>query len=288
MTEAPWISVNELGFFHGVQKVLTEISLEFRAGRHYILAGPNGAGKSTLLDLLANLKKAAEGGIMVRGRPMSDYRPIELARILALAPQDFRLNFSFTVREVVAMGRRPYLGRWGRLGPGDHQAVDEALWALNLEELAHKSVTALSGGERQRVVAARAIAQTTPVILLDEPTSGLDVAHALALMELAKSKAEEGALVITVTHDLNLAATFGHQFVFLKNGRLVAADHTEKAFTADILSEVYDAEAKVAPEDFTGGLAASFRLADNHALRGGRSPVSNKLGAGPGQLRNGK
>lgn len=288
MTEAPWISVNELGFFHGVQKVLTEISLEFRAGRHYILAGPNGAGKSTLLDLLANLKKAAEGGIMVRGRPMSDYRPIELARILALAPQDFRLNFSFTVREVVAMGRRPYLGRWGRLGPGDHQAVDEALWALNLEELAHKSVTALSGGERQRVVAARAIAQTTPVILLDEPTSGLDVAHALALMELAKSKAEEGALVITVTHDLNLAATFGHQFVFLKNGRLVAADHTEKAFTADILSEVYDAEAKVAPEDFTGGLAASFRLADNHALRGGRSPVSNKLGAGPDQLRNEK
>lgn len=260
MIDAAWISVDKLSFFHGTQKVLSEISLEFQAGRHYILAGPNGAGKSTLLDLLANLKKAAGGGIMVQGRPMSDYKPIELARTLALAPQDFRLNFSFTVREVVAMGRRPYLGRWGRLSPEDHQAVDEAIAALNLEELAHKSVTALSGGERQRVVAARAMAQTTPVILLDEPTSGLDVAHALALMELARNKAEEGSLVITVTHDLNLAATFGHQFIFLKNGRLVAADSTEKAFTAAILSEVYEAEAKVISEDFTGGLSASFRL----------------------------
>ena len=240
--------------------MLADVQLDFFSGRHYILAGPNGAGKSTLLDLLANLKKPAEGSIIVKSRPMNDYAPLELARILALAPQDFRLNFSFSVREVVAMGRRPYLGRWGRLGPRDHQAVDQAIAALNLDHLAQKPVTALSGGERQRVVAARAIAQETPVILFDEPTSGLDIAHALALMELAEKKAKEGSLVITVTHDLNLAAAFGHQFVFLKNGRLVAADSTEKAFTAAILSEVYEAEAKVAPENFTGGLAASFRL----------------------------
>lgn len=260
MTERPWIEVQNLGFFHGAQKVLSEICLDFRPGRHYILAGPNGAGKSTLLDLLANLKKGASGGIIVRDRPINNYSPLELAKTLALAPQDFRLNFAFTVREVVAMGRRPYLGRWGRLGPEDHQAVDQAIAALNLEGLAGKAVTALSGGERQRVVAARAMAQATPIILLDEPTSGLDVAHALALMTLARRKAEEGALVITVTHDLNLAAAFGHQFVFLKKGCLVASDTTEKAFTAGILSEVYEAEAQVAEDKFAGGLAASFRL----------------------------
>ncbi len=256
----PWVVTSGLTFRHGAQEVLSAVDLEFHPGRHYILAGPNGAGKSTLLDLLANLKKPAGGGIMVRGRPMTGYTPLALARTLALAPQDFRLNFAFTVREVVSMGRRPYLGRWGRLGPEDHQAVDRALSAVNLEELAHKAVTALSGGERQRVVAARALAQETPILLLDEPTSGLDVAHGLALMELARRRAEAGDLVITVTHDLNLAGASGHEFVFLKKGRLVAAGPTARTFTGDILAEVYDAEAQVVPDDFAGGPAASFRL----------------------------
>jgi len=258
--DGPWISTRGLSFSHGPQVVLEGIDLDFYPGRHYILAGPNGAGKSTLLDLLANLKKPAEGGIMVKGRPMAEYAPLELARTLALAPQDFRLNFSFSIREVVAMGRRPYLGRWGRLGSDDYQVVDAAIASLNLEGLAHKPVTALSGGERQRVVAARALAQATPIILLDEPTAGLDIAHGLALMDLAQRKAEEGALVITVTHDLNLAAAFGHEFVFLKKGVLLAAGPTNRTFTNEVLKSVYDAEARVAPDDFAGGLAASFRL----------------------------
>ena len=258
--DGPWIATQDLGFSHGPQSVLSGVDIDFFPGRHYILAGPNGAGKSTLLDLLANLKKPAEGGIMVMGRPMNDYAPLELARTLALAPQDFRLNFSFSVREVVAMGRRPYLGRWGRLSVEDYEVVDAAIAALNLADLSHKSVTALSGGERQRVVAARTLAQATPIILLDEPTAGLDIAHGLALMDLARRKAEEGALVITVTHDLNLAATFGHEFVFLKKGALVAAGPTDRAFTAEVLQSVYDAEARVALDDFAGGLAASFRL----------------------------
>lgn len=257
---APWLTVSNLGFFHGAQEVLSGVELEFLPSRHYILAGPNGAGKSTLLDLLANLKKPASGGIMVRGRPMNDFSPLDLARALALAPQDFRLNFSFTVREVVAMGRRPYLGRWGRLTANDYAAVDRAIEAVDLGALVHKSVTALSGGERQRVVAARALAQETPILLLDEPTSGLDVAHGLALMDLARRRAEAGTLVITVTHDLNLAAPFAHEFVFLKKGRLVAAGDTENTFTGEILGMVYETGARVARNDFAGGPAASFRL----------------------------
>lgn len=196
---------------------------------------------------------------MVWDRRLEDYQPLGLAQTLALAPQAFRFNFSFTVREVVAMGRRPYLGRWGRLGPEDQAAVDRALDALSLEGLANKAVTALSGGERQRVVAARALAQETPILLLDEPTAGLDIAHALDLMALARRLAEAGRLVITVTHDLNLAAAQGHEFVFLKHGRLVAAGPPERAFTEPILAEVYEAEARVRPDDFAGGLAASFR-----------------------------
>ncbi len=256
-----WLKAENLTFYHGSQAAVENVSLDFKPGKHYILAGPNGAGKSTLFDLLAHLKKPAQGSISAFGQNLADYHPMELARKLALAPQDFRLNFSFTVREVVAMGRRPYLGRLGRLSPTDLDIVEKAIAALDLQKLAHKAVTALSGGERQRVILARTLAQTTPIILLDEPSSGLDIAHALVLMNLAKQKAEEGSLVITVTHDLNLAATFGHQIVFLKKGKLLAAGPTTEVFTDSILKEVYEAEAKVVPDDFSGGLAAFFRLA---------------------------
>jgi iron complex transport system ATP-binding protein len=235
------------------------VSLDFYGGRHYILAGPNGAGKSTLLDLLANLKKSAEGGIMLRGRPLGDYAAPALARLLALAPQDCIYNFAFTVREVASMGRRPYLGRWGRLTGRDWARVDEALAWLDLTGLAGQPVTALSGGEKKRVGLARVLAQATDIILLDEPTAGLDVAHALTVMDLARRRAEAGALVITVTHDLNLGAAFGHEFIFLKNGRMAAAGPVEGTFTAPILTEVYEAEAAVTRDKFTGGLSASFR-----------------------------
>jgi iron complex transport system ATP-binding protein len=259
----PWLVLRHLDFRYGPREVLREINLDFHSGRHYILAGPNGAGKSTLLDLLANLKNVAAGGIMLRGRPLGAHPAPALARLLALAPQDDAYNFAFTVREVAAMGRRPYLGRWGRLTGGDLAAVDQALDWLDLTGLAEQSVTALSGGEKKRVALARVLAQATQIILLDEPTAGLDVAHALTVMGLARRRAEAGALVITVTHDLNLGAAFGHEFVFLKNGRVAAAGPVERTFTAPILAAVYEAEAAVTRDEFTGGLAASFRASSD-------------------------
>ena len=257
--ERSWLTLRGLGFRYGPREILGEVSLNFHGGRHYILAGPNGAGKSTLLDLLANLKKPAEGGIMLEDRPLDAYGAPALAKLLALAPQDCAYNFAFTVREVASMGRRPYLGRWGRLTGRDWDAVDQALAWLDLTGLAERPVTALSGGEKRRAGLARVLAQATEIILLDEPTAGLDVAHALTVMGLARRRAEAGALVITVTHDLNLGAAFGHEFVFLKKGRVAAAGPVGPTFTAPILTEVYEAEAAVTHDGFTGGLSASFR-----------------------------
>jgi iron complex transport system ATP-binding protein len=169
------------------------------------------------------------------------------------------MNFAFTVREVAAMGRRPYLGRWGRLTDRDQAVVDQTLARLGLTDLAGQAVTALSGGEKRRVILARALAQETDILLLDEPTAGLDVAQALAVMALARRKAEGGALVVTVTHDLNLGAVFGHEFVFLKNGRVTAAGPVNQTFTGPVLAGIYEAEAAVTSDPFTGGLTASFR-----------------------------
>lgn len=259
-SDTPWIAAKGLGFAYGARNVLEGVDLDLRPGRHYIVAGPNGAGKSTLLDLLANLKRPAGGTLSIMGRPVGAYEPGGLARTLALAPQEYRLDFSFTVREVVAMGRRPFLGRWGVMDEEDHRIVDAALADLRLGELAGRTVTALSGGERRRCVVARALAQTTPVVLLDEPAAGLDIAQAMSLMAVARELAERGRLVVTVGHDLNLAAMFGHEIIFLRDGRLVAQGPVGDVFTGENISTIYDTPARVRRDDFSGALSVSFRV----------------------------
>lgn len=267
MTDRPapddaWLRARDLDFFHGRQRVLRKVNLDLRPGRHYVVAGPNGAGKSTLLDLLANLKNSAGGELLVMGRKPADYGPGGMARILALAPQEYQLNFAFSIEEVVSMGRRPYLDRWGRLDEEDLRCVAEAVAAMGLAGIAHKAVTRLSGGERRRCVVARALAQATPILLLDEPSSGLDIGHALAVMALARRLAEEGKLVVTVSHDLNLAAVFAHEIVFLKEGAVAAAGPVAEVFADAVLERVYETEARVRRDDFAGGLAVSFRVVD--------------------------
>lgn len=257
--EEPLLSVRGVGFSHGALPALQNVSFDLRPGRHYIVAGPNGAGKSTLLDILANLKRPRTGAVRIAGRPLGLYAHGRLARLLALAPQEFQLDFSFSIREIVAMGRRPYLERWGRLGDDDEQIVAQAIDAMHLGHIAGKSVMALSGGEKRRCIVARALAQTTPVLLLDEPSSGLDIAQSLSVMALARSMAESGVLVITVSHDLNLAARYGHEFIFLKNGQLEAIGPTKSVFTDETLSRLYETDAKVSRDAFTGAPAVSFR-----------------------------
>jgi iron complex transport system ATP-binding protein len=238
---------------------LEDFSLDFFAGRHYVIAGPNGAGKSTILDLLSRLKEPSAGKIEVFGRNVKKYQAGEYARLLALAPQSFAFNFSFTVREIVSLGRRPYLGRWGRLSKEDDLIVDRAISFLNLGRLENKLVTALSGGETQRVVLARTLAQSTPIVLLDEPTASLDVAQAIDLMERVRVLASQGVLVVTVTHDLHLAAIYADHVAFLRGGRLVAAGALAETMTAPILREVFEADARVEEDAFTGGLRLSFK-----------------------------
>jgi iron complex transport system ATP-binding protein len=211
------------------------------------------------LDLISRLKNPLRGKITVFKRDAGSFQSLEYSRLLSLAPQNFQFNFSFTVREIVSLGRRPYLGRLGRLSPEDVEAVDRAIEFLNLSHLASKLVTALSGGEAQRVVLARTLAQSTPIVLLDEPTASLDVAQALDLMERIRILSQRGTLIITVTHDLHLAAVYADEMVFLKGGRLVAAGSLSETFTSDRLKEVFEAEARVSPDEFTGGLSISFR-----------------------------
>lgn len=258
---APMLTARGLNFSRGSRRVLRDVNFALYPGRHYVVAGPNGAGKSTLLHLLANLLSPESGEVALAGRAVASRSPMELARVLSMAPQEFVLPFAFTVREVVAMGRRPYLGRWGGLDDEDRRAVATALADTRLDAVADRPVTALSGGERRRCVVARALAQSTPVVLLDEPDSGLDVAQAMSVMAVARRLAGQGRLVVTVSHDLNLSAMYGDEFIFLKGGVLAACGPVAEVFTPSVLASIYAADARVRRDDFTGSLTVAFRPA---------------------------
>jgi iron complex transport system ATP-binding protein len=257
------LAAQDLAFGYDGRLILRDLTLGFQAGGLFFLVGPNGAGKSTLLALLAGLLAPTQGRVLLRGQPLSSFSPRELARLLALAPQKSTFSLPFTVAEVVAMGRRPYLGRWGRLSPRDQEKVDLALTRLGLESLAGRPITTLSGGEAQRAVIARTLAQDTPVILLDEPTASLDIHQSLGLMGLLRELAAEGRAIIVVSHDLTLAAVYAQEMVFLKKGRLVASGPLAQTLTPELLELVFEAEARVWADEFTGGLAISWRPRPN-------------------------
>jgi iron complex transport system ATP-binding protein len=159
------------------------------------------------------------------------------------------------------MGRKPYLGRWGRLSPADKEIVDRSIALLGLEKLARRPITAISGGEAQRAVLARTLAQDAKFSLLDEPTASLDVAHGLELMAILTDLARSGRGIVVVSHDLALAASWAQELVLLKDGVLAASGPLGKILTSETLERVFEAEAQTRPDDFAGGLAISFRLA---------------------------
>lgn len=254
------VMLEDVWFSYAGRPVLQGVTLRLQAGRHYVLAGPNGAGKSTLLGLCAGLRQPDRGHVCVGGHPAAEQTPPDLARVLALAPQEYAAGFDFTVREVTAMGRRPHIGRWGMLGPADHAAVDEALREVHMDALADRVFTTLSGGERRRCIVARALAQSTPVLLLDEPTAGLDIAHALRVMDAARKRARSGVCVLSVSHDLNLAAAWADELIFLKDGQIAAQGPVDDVCTQSVLSDIYQTRIAVQTCPLTGRPAVSFAL----------------------------
>lgn len=215
------------------------VSLELRGGGLLALVGPNGSGKSTLLRLLGGLWKASEGTVTLDGRNLKSLPRRVIARRLAYTPQDTRLDFAFTVREAVMMGRHPHLGRFEIEREIDRAAAHEAMRRADVARLADRFVTELSGGERQRVLLARSLATEAPILLLDEPTASLDIAHALDVLSLCRELAEEEKAIAIAIHDLNLAARFADRVALLDEGRLVACGATDEVLRAESLNRVF-------------------------------------------------
>ena len=232
--------------YGGGGAVLHGISLSALRGEFLGLIGPNASGKSTLLRVLSGVARPWEGAVRLDGEDVAALRPLELSRRLAVMEQDVAVGFPFTVREFVAMGRYPHIGRMAREGARDRQAVARAMDQAQVAALAERPLPELSGGEKQRAVLARALTQEPQLLMLDEPTSHLDINHQLEVLDLVRYlNGRHRLTVIAVLHDLNLAAAYCDILVLLKEGRIYAMGSPAEVLTAPNVAAVYGAKVAV-------------------------------------------
>ena len=237
------ILTRNLSFHYGQRAVLSGISFEQPRGTILGILGPNGAGKSTLLKLLNRRLKPTDGTVAIHDRNLADFNIQELAQITATVHQTTRIAFGFTVEELVSMGRRPYLGSFDHLSRTDRQHIDKAIESVGLQELRTRPITHLSGGELQLAFVAKALAQTPQLLLMDEATSSLDIHHTSQILRLIRQQVQTHNLTVAaVIHDINLAASFCDQILFLSDGILRGPSAPEKLITEETLCQVYGIE----------------------------------------------
>ena len=247
------LSCRNVTLMVGTKTLVNDVSLDVFPGEVMALVGPNGAGKSTLLKAICGEMRPTTGNVAINGVALHQWRASELAKTRAVMPQDSRLAFAFSVREVVELGRFPHCN--GATTPHDRQVARDAMAAVGVLDLAFRDCTTLSGGERARVNCARALAQiwpdetgsTTPrLLLLDEPTAALDLKHQGSVMSLVRTFAKaHNVAVLAVLHDINLAAEYADRIAWLKGGKLAELGTPLATLRPETLKLVYDVESCV-------------------------------------------
>ena len=265
----------DVTFGYGGKAVLEGVSLEVPSGGFVGIIGPNGSGKTTLLRLLAGTRKPQRGSVHLDGVPLGSLKRAEIARRMAVVPQETQLAFEYTVLEVVLMGRYPHLGAFEIEGPRDVELARVALASTGTLLLDQRPFSTLSGGEKQRVIIAAALAQVgshlpqwegagpsvrgseaaSSILLLDEPTAALDLKYQLETASLLRDLHRTHHLSIVIsTHDLNFAAALCDTLVMLKAGRVIATGPVDDVLTPARVRERYDVDAEVSRHPRSGHL----------------------------------
>jgi iron complex transport system ATP-binding protein len=234
------IQLCELSFAYNGRQVLRDISLDVATGEQLAVLGSNGAGKTTLLKLIGGVLTPAGGSVSIGGTSLDKMPKRELARRIAAVPQMFVVPFAFTVREIVELGRTPYLRALTSFSMVHRESVDRALEMTGTARFSDRIFNELSGGERQRVMIAMALAQVPQILLLDEPTQQLDLGRQAEILDLISELNESRDLtVIAAIHDLNLAARYFNRLVVLHDGTVAEDGSPREVLSAKLLQKVY-------------------------------------------------
>lgn len=237
--QRPFLQTENLTLRVGERSLCTALDTSVHAGECLVLLGPNGAGKTTLLHTLAGLQAPSAGNVYLHGKSYAEWRSDEAARFRGLLPQKQPDAFSSSVLETALIGRHPHLGRWGWEKPEDERLAFAVLDELGLGAMAERDVLTLSGGERQRVAIASLLVQQPNLLLLDEPTNHLDLRYQIEVLELIIRRLREGAAVVMVLHDINLAARYADQVILLDGRGGVIAGSRAEVLQADKLSYAF-------------------------------------------------
>ncbi|MFH2058862.1 MAG: ABC transporter ATP-binding protein [Pseudomonadota bacterium] len=232
--------------YNPINRIIKGLSCSFESGRFYSILGPNGSGKTTLLDLISGFLIPDTGHIEIDSKRINHFSKKELSQQIAMVSQDYAINFPFKVKDVIMMGRHPYISRFALPSDNDIQIVESMVDLCGIRHLMSRKITQLSGGERQRCVFARALCQDTPLLLLDEAFSSMDIHHTLQMLQLVKQQVRESKkIVISVFHDLNLASGWSDDLMLLKQGQIYKFGNSQEVLTRKTIKAVFNVDSIV-------------------------------------------
>lgn len=249
------LSIDGVDCSYGSIDVVKDVSFDVKKGEFLGILGPNGSGKTTLLKSISRVLKPKKGMILISDKDIYQMKSLDVAKQLAVVPQETPVSFDFSALEVVLMGRNPHMPRFKMESKEDFEIAKASMELTRTWEFADRPVTELSGGERQRVIIARALTQEPQILLLDEPTTHLDISNQLEIMDLIKCLCvTRKLLIVAVFHDFNLAARYCDSIILLKDGKIVAVGNAEETLTSENVKKVFSVDTIVKKHPITGQL----------------------------------
>lgn len=247
------LKVRGLKFYYDKKIVLDDIDLDIKEGELLGILGPNGCGKTTLLKNLNKNLSPHEGCVLIDDTDLEEISKKEVAKTIAVVPQTNEIRFAFTVKDIVSMGRLPFIRAFEGESHKDMDIINSAMQRTGISEFSERYINTMSGGERQRVIIARALAQTPKILLMDEPTLHLDINTQFDVLDLVyELSKKENLAVVVVSHDLAMVARYCDRIVLIKDHKIHSMGTLDEVLTPENMDLVFGVDAELSIDEKTG------------------------------------